>query len=143
MSAGAVVAPLRAGDLLAVYGLLRPGCGGLETLGLERAARALGPCRLPGALYDLGAYPGFVLGAGETSGELLRLLAARAGPALDAYEDFDPRHPRRPGYVRERVRLAAPRVTAWVYVWRGPLAGRAPIAGGDWPAYVAGRGRDL
>ena len=64
-----------------VYGTLRQG----EARDINRllpASRLLGNARVTGALYDLGAYPGLVLGAPgqvhgevyEISGELERLL---------------------------------------------------------------------
>ena len=64
-----------------VYGTLRQG----EARDINRllpAPRLLGNARVTGALYDLGAYPGLVLGAPgqvhgevyEISGELERLL---------------------------------------------------------------------
>ena len=93
---------------------------------------ALGPCRIPGLLLDLGAYPGLVDGAGEVAGDLLRLKDADAGRLLDAFEDFDPSAPATSEYVRRRVRLVAPKVWAWVYAWNGDAEGRATVAGGDW-----------
>lgn len=138
MRRGAPIARLAKDDLLAVYGLLRPGGGGLESLGLTRVVKLVGPCRIPGALYDLGDYPGLVHGEGEVAGALLRILDAGAGPMLDAYEDFDRTAPDTSLYVRERVRLSAPRLTAWVYVWRTGLDERSAIPSGDW---FARRGR--
>ena len=61
---------VKPGDAVAVYGLLRSGESGFERFGLAGAFKPLGPCVIPGRLYDLGAYPGLVDEPGEVVGEL-------------------------------------------------------------------------
>jgi gamma-glutamylcyclotransferase (GGCT)/AIG2-like uncharacterized protein YtfP len=124
--------PLRAGDRLAAYGLLRPGAHGLDTLGLRGRVRPAGPCRIPGRLIDLGDHPALVPGTGEVAGDLLEIVDAAAGDALDAFEDFDPADPKGSVYRRKRLRLVRPPIHAWVYLWNGPPDAGPPIASGDW-----------
>ena len=131
--------PIRSNDLLAVYGLLRPGGGGLERLGLTSDVVAVSPCRIPGALYDLGGYPGLVDGAGEVSGDLMRVMNDGAGSRLDAFEDFDPLRPNASLYVRRHVELIEPRRRAWVYVFNRGVQDRLRIERGDWLQHLADR----
>lgn len=128
------------GELLAVYGLLRPGSAAWTALGLSGRVRVLSPCVLAGRLVDLGAYPGLIEGRSRVRGDLLRLEDPTLGPLLDAFEDYDPAAPTRSGFVRRRVGLIRPRRAAWAYVWTG--ARRGPVvSSGDWPAYAHGRGK--
>ncbi len=74
---------------------------------------------IPGRLYDLGPFPGAQPGHGRIWGEVLVLDAPRIClPALDAYEDCNPRRPLQGMYRRQRVwaREAPPRRRrCWVY----------------------------
>jgi gamma-glutamylcyclotransferase (GGCT)/AIG2-like uncharacterized protein YtfP len=130
-SAEPVTPRLRTGDLLAAYGLLRPRSYGLDRLGVRRDLAVVGPCVIPGRLIDLGDFPGLLPGEGEVRGDLVRILSRRAGPKLDAYEDFRPGDPTS-AYLRVRVRLVRPAVHAWVYVWNGAQDAGPTVAGGDW-----------
>lgn len=133
----------RPGDRLAVYGLLRPGASAFDRFGLDRAFRDLGPCAIPGRLHDLGAYPGLVAAArtgGErVEGRLFEIVDASVMADLDAFEDYHPGAPERSRYARVRLRLIAPDVTAWVYVWRLATEGSPRIESGDWLAHVGAR----
>lgn len=75
-------------------------------------------------LYRLGAYPG-LSGAGGTAvrGEVYRVNDAGL-KVLDRLEDY----PR----LYDRILIPTPYGRAWVYVYRGRLAGRQPIGSGDW-----------
>jgi gamma-glutamylcyclotransferase (GGCT)/AIG2-like uncharacterized protein YtfP len=124
--------PLAAGDLLAVYGLLRPGSIGLDSLRLRARVRVVGPCRIPGRLIDLGSYPGLIAGSGEVVGDLVSPLDDGVGAAFDDFEGFDPAKPDAGAYRREKVRLVEPDREAWVYAWIW-LTGSAPLVpSGDW-----------
>lgn len=131
-----VIAAIAAGEHLAAYGLLRRGSGVLERLGLVQSITLIGPCRIPGRLYDLGGAPGLVTGDGEVKGELVRVKDAAAGVALDRFEDFDPAEPASSGYARRRIRLIEPALEAWVYVWTKPVAEEERIPSGDWLAHL-------
>ncbi|OFX13023.1 MAG: hypothetical protein A2516_05270 [Alphaproteobacteria bacterium RIFOXYD12_FULL_60_8] len=114
-------------DLLAVYGTLKAGQGGVERLGLTPKLRLLGPCRFKGRLLDLGDYPGAVKGEGVIEGELCRILDAAALPLLDRYEDV-----RHGLFVREKVPLLEPQKTAWVYWYNRPVTGHPVMESGNW-----------
>lgn len=123
---------LTAGDLIAVYGLLRAGESGFDRFGLAGAFAPRGPCRIPGQLFDLGAYPGLVKGPGSVVGELFEVLDASVGPTLDAFEDYWPDDPDKSRYDRVMVDLIEPQSSAWVYRWRLGLDQARRIESGDW-----------
>lgn len=115
-----------------VYGLLRPGCAGFEELELGKRAVLVGPDGIAGRLYDLGDYPGVVLGGeGIVRGDLL--LPGHSGvlAALDRYEDYDPADPDRSEYLRVRVTTLGGQ-EAWVYAYALDVTDRPVIADGDW-----------
>lgn len=122
-----------------VYGSLRKGCGHPMHQVLGEGAHLDAMARLPGRLYDLGAYPALVPDAtaqGTVLGELYRVPEpGRVLPLLDRYEgctaeDQDPHE-----YRRERHTVVlddgSTRV-AWVYVYNRPVAHLEPIPGGDY-----------
>jgi gamma-glutamylcyclotransferase (GGCT)/AIG2-like uncharacterized protein YtfP len=126
------VTDVQVGDALAVYGLLRSGETGFERFGLAGAFAPLGPCVIPGQLYDLGAYPGLIDGEGDVVGELFEVRDLGVMPALDAFEDYWPEQPDRSRYERVQVQLKTPHRLAWVYVWRLGLDDARHIDSGDW-----------
>ncbi len=123
---------VRAGDAIAVYGLLRAGESGFARFGLAEAFKPIGPCLIPGELWDLGDYPGLVAGPGEVVGELFEIVDPGVMPTLDEFEDYWPNDPDRSRYDRVKVRLVGYDRSAWVYVWRLGLEDATPIASGDW-----------
>lgn len=125
---------MKAGDLLAVYGLLRAGEVGFERFGLANAFAHVGRCIIRGKLYDIGRYPGLVAGEGRVVGELFRVTDMSVMPQLDEYEDYDPPDEAGSRYLRREVALIEPRVTAWVYLWNRGVENCKPIANGDWLA---------
>lgn len=121
-----------AGDLIAVYGLLRAGESGFARFGLASAFKPRGPCVISGELWDLGAYPGLVPGEGQVVGELFELTDTSVLPKLDAFEDYWPDDPARSRYDRVKVRLVQPDLSAWVYVWKLSVDTATRIESGDW-----------
>ncbi len=133
--------PMKPGDHLAAYGLLRQGGGGLERLGLAQALTHVGPCVINGALYDLGSFPGVVEGAGRVLGDLFRVETGAVGPLVDRFEDFDPDDPGKSAYVRRRIKLLEPAGSeAWIYVWTRPVQPDERIASGDWLDHIGQSG---
>lgn len=126
------MADVKTGDAIAVYGLLRAGESGFEQFGLAGAFAPLGPCIIPGTLFDLGDYPGLILGEGRVAGELFGVRDASVMPRLDAYEDYWPGEPQRSRYERVRISLVTPARSAWVYVWRRAVDPARRIESGDW-----------
>ena len=123
---------VKAGEAFAVYGLLRAGESGFAQFGLEHAFAPLGPCVLPGQLYDLGAYPGLVDAPGEVIGELFEVRDASVMPRVDAFEDYWPEDRARSRYERRKVRLIEPDRDAWVYIWILDVEDARLIESGDW-----------
>lgn len=122
--------------LVAVYGTLRRGEPGWRQFRMDRRAACLGPCLIPGRLYDLGRYPGLVEGDGAVVGELHRLRAPYLLAALDRFEGARPDAPETGLFIR-RMRLIDPSVDAIVYLYNDRREPRAmaharPIEGGDW-----------
>jgi gamma-glutamylcyclotransferase (GGCT)/AIG2-like uncharacterized protein YtfP len=90
--------------------------------------------RIPGALYDLGAYPGLVTGPGEVEAELYALRDPALLPRLDAYEGYRPGDPGGSLFVRRALPVTIEGRTrdAWVYYYNGPVDGRPRITSGSW-----------
>jgi gamma-glutamylcyclotransferase (GGCT)/AIG2-like uncharacterized protein YtfP len=51
---------------------------------------------------------------------------------LDTLEGFLPDAPWNSMYLRQRVELVEPAVSAWVYVWNGRFDNMRQITSGDW-----------
>lgn len=116
-----------------VYGTLRPGEAGYADFHLSEKAEYLGPARVAGRLYDLGDYPGLLLGGpGSVSGDLLRPRDERLLAELDAYELFDPANPAGSEYLRVPAQTLDRAITIWIYVYNFPLETARPIVSGDW-----------
>lgn len=122
--------------LLATYGTLMRAFDFQDELGVRGRMEFVEPCRWDGTLYDIGPFPGAVPGAGTIHGELFRLDSPEVWTVLDQYEGYDPDQPEASPFVRRRVGLAAPDVTAWVYWYNGSVADQPQVASGDWGDYV-------
>ncbi len=129
-------------DFLFVYGTLRRGTGHPMSVELEGKAVWGGRAHLAGAcLVELNGYPGWVQASrGEVVGDLYGLpdepARAMMLTALDDYEGIDPVN----GYVRVETRVVGVvgRVRCWAYQFRGDVAGRRRIPGGDWLHWISG-----
>ncbi len=108
-----------------VYGTLRRGEGNHELLA---RAEFLGFSRTEAAytLYDLGAYPGVVVGGADVvHGELYRVDGATLA-ALDRLEEH-------PDYYRRETIVLNDGAQAWIYLLPASEAAGAPrIVSGDW-----------
>lgn len=115
-----------------VYGTLRRG-GSNDIRRLAPAPRWVGDAVLAGTLYDLGAYPGLVLGgATGVRGEVYAIAPALLA-VLDEIEEV---YPQRSGeYLRRevQVQVAGASLACQCYVLSPARAvGRRVIASGDW-----------
>jgi gamma-glutamylcyclotransferase (GGCT)/AIG2-like uncharacterized protein YtfP len=120
---------------LFLYGTLMTGEPGYEALKLAHRLKLVGRDRIPGALHDLGDYPGLVAdGAGIVHGELYADPGPRLLAELDEYELYDPASPATSEFVRTRVTTLDQGVEAWVYAYNGDVAGMPMITSGDWKA---------
>jgi gamma-glutamylcyclotransferase (GGCT)/AIG2-like uncharacterized protein YtfP len=131
--------------LLFVYGTLRRG-GTNDIKQFGARARWQSSARVRGRLYDLGPYPGLILGGPDwVQGELYRIDPA-IEPALDRLEQV---WPDRTGEYRRSMAMVVtgdpPGVdqvcAALVYEMDAQIALRWPlIVGGDWIAHGLNRG---
>lgn len=121
-----------AGDLMFVYGTLRPSLATGAHARLVHDLEFLGPATVSGVLVDLGDYPGLVEGSGLVHGDLVRVADPARLAALDAYEECDSLPPL---FHREPMVAHRPDGTtavAWVYRYARPTEGVPVIVGGDY-----------
>ncbi len=130
-------------ELLFVYGTLLSEDTGATSRAqrarLGREALVCGAATVEGSLYDLGRYPGLVVGtlaAGKVHGEVLELVrAAHTLAWLDVYEGIVPGEHPHTEYERRRLTAlltTGETVEAWVYVYLQPTLAARLIPGGDW-----------
>jgi len=115
-------------ERLFVYGTLRPGRAPREIADAVSTLEPVGAGTVRGRMYDLGAYPGVVLGgdgSGEVHGEVFTVPDAAILARLDAYEDYRPLDPGRSLFLRVQtaVMLASgAREVCWIYVYNGAVS---------------------
>ena len=119
-----------AGPLLFAYGTLRDARQRARVL-RGAPAREVGSGSAPGALYDLGEYPGMVAGAPDdrVPGTVIELADDATLALLDEYEDLGSGL-----YVRERTTVQlddGDTMVTWVYLYNRSIEGRQRIA--SWP----------
>ena len=135
---------------LFVYGTLMRAAadarlGRTERARLEAAGEWLGPARITGCLYDLGAYPVLVAPPADVAarpdhatvhGEVFRLRApAMTFRWLDVYEGIPPGKTTGAEYERgiAKVHLDdGDQIEAWVYRSFGPIGRARHIPNGRW-----------
>lgn len=120
-----------------VYGTLRR--HGRNDIARYRPAPVfVGKARIAGTLYDLGAYPGVVLGgAGWVKGEIYR-IEPEVEAALDRLEELADDDSGE--YIKRHVRVAlgAQWIDCLVYeIHPTRIAGCRVIDAGDWIAHAA------
>lgn len=116
----------------AFYGSLMRTFDTQTNLNIRHQLQFVQVCTLHGTLYDLGEYPGLVLGNGFVKAELYEVLDPRVMRALDQFECYDPDAPAGSLYTRSCVRLAKPNVDAWVYFYQQSVEEKQRITNGDW-----------
>jgi gamma-glutamylcyclotransferase (GGCT)/AIG2-like uncharacterized protein YtfP len=126
---------------LFVYGTLMPDIPSPASAYLRARARDLGRAYLPGFLYDMGSYPGFVYAAAASQlvrGHLMQLHDPATLAELDRYEGL---HEDPPEYERRALEIDGR--PAWVYCYLGPTAGLPLIRSGDYATYYPRQPRHL
>ncbi|MEZ4330952.1 MAG: gamma-glutamylcyclotransferase family protein [Myxococcota bacterium] len=115
----------------------------LDRLGAGAGLRRVGPCRVAGRLFDLGAYPALRPAAEDADvvrGELHAIVDSAVLERLDRFEGYDPGDRAGSDYLRERIELLEPAgVVAWIYFDNHPTAPAARVASGDWRRHLAER----
>ena len=134
------------------YGTLTHEHANLATREVLLRLVLVGRGRVAGQLHAVptaqGWYPALLPGDGQVSGWVYRAGAgfdAQCLARLDAWEDYDPRRPRRSEYLRRRipVQLARGRtLIAQAYLWNRPVVpAMVPLPGGDFTAWLAAPAR--
>jgi len=115
----------------------------MDEIGLGDRLGFHGPAVIPGALFDLGDYPGLRRHKlGRVQGELYRILDAGVLAELDHFEGVLQNRPTESLYLRERAQLLEPAGTeAWFYLYNRVPAPEKRVAGGDWRGYLETRKR--
>jgi gamma-glutamylcyclotransferase (GGCT)/AIG2-like uncharacterized protein YtfP len=115
-----------------VYGTLRGG-GSNDIARFSPAPERVADAQIAGTLYDLGAYPGAVLGGkGRVTGEIYRITATLEAQ-LDALEGVRPDNTGE--YIKREVLVEAGgrQWVCLVYeIHPERITGRPMIASGDW-----------
>lgn len=117
-----------------VYGTLRSG-GSNDISRFSPVPQRVGDGEIAGTLFDLGAYPGAVLGGeGRIKGEVYR-IAPSVEVELDVLEEV--KADGSGEYIRREVvvEVAGRSIACLVYeIHPSRIAGRAVIGNGDWMA---------
>ncbi|MEJ7688367.1 MAG: gamma-glutamylcyclotransferase family protein [Variovorax sp.] len=122
-----------------VYGTLRKGERNDITRYLPMP-RHVADGHIAGTLYDLGSYPGVVLGGpGRVAGEIYA-IASNVEAQLDLLEEVQPDGSGE--YIKREVAVTVgdDRLACLVYeIHPGRIEGRTVVAGGDWRARIPQR----
>jgi len=138
-------------ELLFVYGTLRPAlihrAQAEAPRELIKRVRLVGPATVPGLLFDLGAYPGFVHHEPRAAatdqatpaavvGDLVEVTADQLA-VLDAYEECGGPSPL---YRREQIQARQQNGSerdCWIYVYARSTSAAALIPSGDYALHLA------
>lgn len=131
---------------LFVYGTLRNNYGHKLYDILRDNFELIGKAVIKGKLFDIGRYPGAVIGKSDNNkiiGELYQARNSEAiGPALrklDKYEGYDAQDSSSE-YIRKRkfVRLKnGKKVLSWVYLYNRPVKNKRLIESGDYIHHIS------
>lgn len=132
-------------DYLFVYGTLKKGQAPSEIAGTVEKLKYVGDGYIHGRLYNLGVYPGAVVDRGirnKVFGQIFELPADTDSvlPALDKYEDFDPKRENKNLFIRRRVKVHRPGRTpikSWTYVYNGAVKASPLIESGTYTKIAA------
>ena len=119
-----------------VYGTLRRGGSNDITL-LAPAPRWVGTAQVAGQMYNLGAYPGLVLHAGQEQGARVQGEVYAIEPALEAVlDEIEEVFPQATGeYAKREMDVLVDEATVRCIVYEinpARTAGKPLMAGGDW-----------
>jgi gamma-glutamylcyclotransferase (GGCT)/AIG2-like uncharacterized protein YtfP len=124
---------------LVLYGSLMSSFPTQEVLGLQNRMILVGQCKLHGKLYDLGEYPGLIIGSEGNqlvSAELYRFADPEILSVLDDFEDYKAGNEQESLYIRVLVNVHEPFLKAWVYVYNRNVSDSKRIKHGSWENYL-------
>ncbi|MEZ4987785.1 MAG: gamma-glutamylcyclotransferase family protein [Saprospiraceae bacterium] len=132
-------------SLLFVYGSLLSNVPSVQSRNLHQQASLVASVRVPGKLYNLGYYPGFVYDPNATTwvkGEVLDISGA-SSDLLEILDEYEGVHLPHSEYERRLIPIDAfPEV--WAYIFIQPTDALLPIPSedyADWylsqPAHIA------
>ena len=127
-------------DFIFFYGSLMAGQSGhQELIGIKTMMSRISQASVAGTLFDLGEYPGLVLGSRTlVLGEVYRIHPESAQELLhqlDAFERFNPATHSESLFVRRMVRLVEPGIDAWLYVYNRDTNGCPTVESGNWQTH--------
>ncbi len=124
-------------EYLFAYGTLAEESAPPGIAGIIKRLRYISEGSVLGRLYDLGEYPGAVLDKNSSNKIFGRIYELPNGlellNRLDAYEEFDPKHPAKSLFVRRRAsitRADKKKVQGWVYEYNRDVGSRPLIKSG-------------
>ena len=130
------------GQYLFVYGTLMNTFESPMTKLISENSTYWGEGTVRGRLYDLGNYPGLVIGEQTETlvgGQIFGLLdPGKVLDLLDRYEGLDPLRPDRGEYRREKISVltAEGPFTCWAYLYNGNPKHLKVIPGGNYVDYA-------
>lgn len=113
-----------------VYGTLKKGGRFHHVL---RDSRFIGEGEIEGQLYNIGAFPGLVQGAGAVKGELYELGKEGSIERLDHLEGFFTESPHKSLFVRKqrKIEVGGEIHLTWVYYFNMDISGKERIGAWD------------
>lgn len=92
--------------------------------------------KIPGQIYDLGWFPGIVLGlSGSVVCDKFIVDDEETWDHLDAYEGYHKYSPRCSLYIRTQFRESYAYCCGFIYEYNRSVEGKVLISSGDWVKY--------
>lgn len=128
-------------EYIFVYGSLMAGVRSRVAQTFHAQSEFVSTGQVRGRLYDLGQYPGLVLGRAENyvQGHIFRILNTEVLlPFLDEYEGLLPDDPAASEYRRQaaEVEAAARSYRCWMYLYNQVVDDLRLIESGDYLTYL-------
>ena len=131
-------------NVMFVYGTLRKDTASPMAHIIDAYCDVIGEGYILGSLYDLGRYPGVLVGhehPGKVFGQLFRLNDEQKVLAeFDYYEECSDDFPKPHLYIREAVDVYLPdgeKGKAWVYIYNRDVSEATLIPEGNYIDYLA------
>ena len=90
-------------------------------------------CSVSGSLYNLGEYPGLVLGTNSIiTAQLYLIKNPSCLHILDDYEEYNPNDLKNSLYIRKMIELPEFDCFAWIYEYNKKVTQEQLIVNGNW-----------